>query len=244
MARSTGEDDVQMSVALAAIRESGNLDAISAERNQKLAFLNVAHRRKLIIWQGPQGYRLTRRGERLLKDLAIISPGMLKTVHRTRIALACVLILIGGAVASRLDWSSAGLQSPGARHVAAVSPSTERDVVKPAITSPGDMNALDHPAESISPRPKNGQQDPHSPAKPALGSQLAKQSIEASTQNERLKDSESAHRRVQHAKPTKRLNREAHSRGIAEPGATPNSFGYGWWPAYNYSASPYAGWNR
>lgn len=242
MARSTGDDDVQMSVALAAIRESGNLDAISAERNQKLAFLNVAQRRKLIIWQGPRGYRLTRRGERLLKDLAIISPGMLN--RRTRIAFACVLILIGAAIASRFDWSSAGLHSPGLGHLAAVRPSTERDVVKPAVTSPDGMNALDHPAESISPRTKTGEDDPRSPAQPALGSQVATQSIEASTQNVRLKEGESAHHRVQHAKSTKRLNREPHRRGIAEPGATPNSFGYGWWPAYNYSASPYSSWNR
>ena len=61
------EEHQKILVALASLRQQGNLDGVSGTRDQKLAFMNVAHSRRLVVWRGARrGYQLTSRGERFL----------------------------------------------------------------------------------------------------------------------------------------------------------------------------------
>ncbi len=55
----------KISFALAHIRERGNLDGLSATRNEKLAFVRIARQRGLVAWErARQAYRVTRKGRR------------------------------------------------------------------------------------------------------------------------------------------------------------------------------------
>src|SRR5437867_6993940 len=77
------EEHQKILVALASLRQQGNLDGVSGTRDQKLAFMNVAHSRRLVVWRGARrGYQLTSRGERFLgkHSLATAPSGKLKII--------------------------------------------------------------------------------------------------------------------------------------------------------------------
>ena len=99
------EEHQKILVALASLRQQGNLDGVSGTRDQKLAFMNVAQSRRLVVWRGARrGYQLTSRGERFLgkHSLATAPSGKLKIILGTMAGL--VLALTGVATASWFEW--------------------------------------------------------------------------------------------------------------------------------------------
>ena len=102
------EEHQKILVALASLRQQGNLDGVSGTRDQKLAFMNVAHSRRLVVWRGARrGYQLTARGEQFLAkhSLAMAPSGKLKIIPGTRLTLAgLVLAVTGVAAAFWFEW--------------------------------------------------------------------------------------------------------------------------------------------
>jgi hypothetical protein len=231
-----------MLVALASIRQHGNLDAVSGERNQKLAIMNLAQRRRFVVWRGPElGYRLTRRGEWFFEKhsgTAILS-SKLKIVLGTRLALAVlVLALIGAASA---DWfgrprpghsqgaritSTATMKTPAGWNSVANGPTTRDDASGLGLAATP-LNSVEH-----------NRQDP--PLENAA-LQARGQSTGLSTQHLPPQTSENnphQNDRVHHVKRTKRAKHEPYDRGSPARAPARDDFGYGWGP-YPYSPWPW-----
>ncbi len=89
--------------ALASLRQHGHVGQVPGSREQKLAVLNLACRRRFIIWRGPAlRYQLTRRGERFLeRHSEETAPSRhLKFVLATRLAMAAFMLVAIGFVNS------------------------------------------------------------------------------------------------------------------------------------------------
>jgi hypothetical protein len=235
-------------VALASIRQHGNLDVVSGERNQKRALMNVAQRRRFVVWRGPElGYRLTRRGERFFEKHsgAAISSSKLKIVLGTRFALAVLMLtLMGVASADWFEWprpghsqaaritSTATVKTPAGWNTVANGPTTRDDASGLGLAATP-LNSLEHNRQD--PPPENTTSVP----------QARGQSTGLSTQHLPPQTSENnphQNDRVHHVKRTKRAKREPDDRGFLAQAPAQDSFGYGWGP-FPYGPWPY-GWTR
>ena len=237
-----GDDEHQkILVALASLRQQGNLDGVSGTRDQKLAFMNVAHSRRLVVWRGARrGYQLTSRGERFLAkhSLATAPSGKLKIILGTRLTLAgLVLALTGVAAAFWFEWQRPD-HSQLARTTSSVTVNTPAgsNGVSTGQPTRDDAGGLRLATTAVSSLEDNRQDAP--PEGAASASPAGAESTGAATRQRPPQASENPrHRdRVRHVQRTRTAKGEPHRRSIAG-GPAPNSFGYGWSP-YPYNPWP------
>jgi hypothetical protein len=216
-------------VALASIRQGGNGDEFPGTRNQKRAFVNVACRRKFIIWRGPAlRYQLTRRGERFLAKHTETSAASshLKFVLTTRLAMAgCMLAAIGLASA---DWFEAANQhSPASALVVGTSPESDSADVAHTPVSTGSLRPETMPGSP----PVDNRLDPSpgntTPGLPAGAFRAPHPSKASHSQHQRDRV-----RRLQRTQPANVEN----GRGSTTQDPAWGNFGYGWNP---YPLSPW-----
>ena len=235
------EERQKILVALASLRQQGNLDGVSGTRDQKLAFMNVAHSRRLVVWRGARrGYQLTSRGERFLAkhSLATAPSGKLKIIPGTRLTLAGLVLALTGVAAAfwfelqRPDHSqlarttsSVTVNAPAGANGVATGPTTRDDA--------SNLRVATTPVSS----PEDNRQDPP-PQGAASASAAGAEGAGASTQPRPPQASENPHQRdrMQHVQRTKTPKREPYRSFIAR-GPTWNSFGYGWSP-HSYNSWP------
>jgi len=235
------EEHQKILVALASLRQQGNLDGVSGTRDQKLAFMNVAHSRRLVVWRGARrGYQLTARGEQFLAkhSLAMAPSGKLKIIPGTRLTLAgLVLAVTGVAAAFWFEWHRPD-HSQLARTTSSVTVNTPAgsNGVSTGQPTRDDAGGLRLATTAVSSLEDNRQDAP--PEGAASASPTGAESTGASARQRPPQASENPrHRdRAHHVQRTKTAKGEPHRRSIAG-GPAPNSFGYGWSP-YPYNPWP------
>jgi hypothetical protein len=203
-------------VALASIRQHGNVDGIAGSREQTLALINVACHRRFIIWRGPAlRYQLTRRGERFLAkhSEATSSSSHLKFVLATRLALAGFMLAAIGIANS--DWVERDKQDSLQTRPASTTAELGSGGVAPARVS------------TVSPGPETLPASPQVNDRPDRKSATAMSREPASSKASVNRHQRDRIRHVQRKQPAKV---EVNPRGLNTQDPAWGILGYGWNP--------------
>ncbi|SRR6266700_860411 len=232
-------------VALASVRQNGSLDGASGTRNQKRAFINIAHRRRLVVWRGAQrGYRLTRRGERFLTKHSQAGGSFSKRETNLGTGLPLAGLLVFTVIAGAVWFERQQLDHPQRGPIISLRTAFETVAVKAPVTGGAASEpTMRNEASSLrlTTTPVSSLEDNLPDALPATLAHAPTQaeSTGASTQHipPRAGGNPRHHDKVHHVRRTKRAQDEPHRRY-----PTRNGFGYGWSP-YSYGPWQY-GWTR
>jgi hypothetical protein len=228
-------------VALASLRRQGNLDGISGTRDQKLAFMNLAYRRRLVVWRGAQrGYRLTHRGERFLAEhsrsrVPSVKP---KSILGTGLPLAGLMLALTGIGAIWLEWPDRSQWG----HTISFKPPLVTATEVPAQSngvSAGPMMHDDASGLHLATTPVNSLEDsrpdppPKDPRLPLSPTRAESSAVSTQHRPSQATDNTRQGDRMRQVQRTKSVKGETHRRSMAGNPAH-NSFGYGWSP-YPYN---------